>query len=103
MGGGDVNELEISPGQGGKNTYIGWPRAEQTPEVESDADTAFELGRVAGYDEAMREMRRVRGGEPSDAQVLAALKAWGEHRHLNIPATIMTSMRAALRAARGVL
>lgn len=131
--------FEIQPRRGGKSSEIEKFRAEQPPEAEADADTAFELGRVAGYDEAMREMWRVRGGvdllihdlmgtredgsvlttgyliyrlkeiladcnveprrEPSDAQVRAAVKAWGEHRWLNVPATNMTSMRAALLAA----
>ncbi len=56
-----MNEPEIRPRRDGKNTVIDKLRAEQPPEVEADADTAFELGRVAGYDEAMREIRRMRG------------------------------------------
>lgn len=41
------------------------PSTEPT-EVDADPDTAFELGRVAGYDDAMREVH----GEPSDARAL---------------------------------
>lgn len=41
-------------------------------------------------------------GEPSDAQVDAALKAWGHHKWYNVPASNQVAMRAALRASSAV-
>lgn len=72
------------------------------PEVDADPDTAFELGRIAGYDEAMREASQ---GEPSDAEHQVA---WAEYRkdlqpnvaHLHREAiAFREGWRAALRAA----
>ena len=63
----------------------------EPPEADADPDTAFELGRVSGYDEAMREVQ----GDPTDAQVEAALQALG-HARSGVTAPVM---RAVLRAA----
>lgn len=72
----------------------GWVWAEPQ-EVDADPDTAFELGRVAGYDEAMREVQ----AEPTEAQLIDLYwKTSGDD--WAIPEWLMVAFgRAALRAA----
>lgn len=65
----------------------------------ADSDTAFELGRVAGYDEAMREVQ----GEPSDAtaeerEAVRRIQSWlDSNPHLGDK--FKSDLRLTLRAA----
>lgn len=48
-------------------------RLAQEDDKRCDSDDSYERGRVAGYEEALRDFSR---SEPTDAEVLAALNAW---------------------------
>lgn len=69
------------------------------PEVDADPDTAFELGRVSGYDEAMREVAQ---REPSDAMVRAGAYVLDEGA-MDAPQDYPLAYEEAMSTARNVL
>lgn len=88
---------KIHPRRGGKNTAIAKLRAEQPPEAEADGDTAFELGRVAGYDEARREMQPLVVGVKS---LIYDLKGTREDGTVLTPGYVIHLLSSALTSAQ---